>query len=195
MPACQPAITRVLACWGALQHAGTSVVACLQADMLACWPIVSQRRRGAKDAGLSVLLRCTPACRHPQLLACWHAGMLVDGQPAREGGQGCWSVCAAGVHPSISCWYVCVLACRPIASQRGREGGKNADVSVLLGCTLACQHPQLLVCWHTDMLVDGQPTREGGQGCWCVCAAGVYPSIVGMLACACWSMATHLAGL
>jgi hypothetical protein len=53
----------------------------------------------------------------PPAVACWHAGMLVDGQPAREGGH------------------------------------KNAGLSVLLGRTPACQHPQL---WHAGMLVDGQ---------------------------------------
>ena len=63
------------------------------------------------------------ARRHPKL---WHAGMLVDGQPAME-------------------------------------GGKNAGLSVLLGCTPACQHPQLLACWYAGMLVDGQPAREGAK--------------------------------
>ena len=63
-----------LCCWGAPQHAGTSVVAFLHAGMLACWSIASQRGRGAKNAGLSVLLGFTPACQHPQP---WHAGMLA----------------------------------------------------------------------------------------------------------------------
>ena len=51
--------------------------------------MASQRGRGAKNAGLSVLLGCTLACWHlgRGMLACWHAGMLVDGQLAREGGK------------------------------------------------------------------------------------------------------------
>ena len=65
------------------------------------------------------------AYKHAGTPNCWHAGMLVDGQPAREGPQGCWSVCAAGVHP-IACrhpqlWHAGMQACWPIASQRGRE--------------------------------------------------------------------------
>ena len=63
-----------LCCWDVPQHASTSVVACWHAGMLACWLMASQRGRGAKNAGLSVLLGCTPACQQPRLLACWHAG-------------------------------------------------------------------------------------------------------------------------
>ena len=63
-----------LCCWHAPQHATSTLVV----GMLACWhagiPIDGQpARRGAKNAGLSVLLACTRACQHP---GCWHAGML-----------------------------------------------------------------------------------------------------------------------
>ena len=105
-------------------------------------------QEGAKNSGVSVLLACTLAYQHP---SCWHAGMLVDGQPAREGARMLVYLCYWGApqHASIpSCWHVGMLACWSMASQRGR--GRKM-LSVLLACTPACQHPQLLACWHAGM--------------------------------------------
>ena len=133
---------------------------------------------------------------------CWHAGVHPSStdRPAffapslagwsststPGGGQEFWCVCTASMHPNIpqllACWHAGML----VDGQPAREGGKNAGLSVLLGCTPACQHPQLLACWHAGMLVDGQPAREGAKNA--VCAVGMHPSmpappVVGMLAC------------
>ena len=59
-------------------------------------------------------------------MACWHAGRW----PASEGGgQECWHVCAAGVHPSMLAprsWHAVMLACWhagrwPASEEGGQE--------------------------------------------------------------------------
>ena len=75
----------------------------------------------------------------------------------------------------------------------GGQPVKNTCLSVLLGCTPACQQLgcSMLACWHAGMLACWYAGRwpvseEGGHECWAVCAAGVHPSmpaspVVGML--------------
>ena len=131
--------------------------------------MASHNEGGTKNAGLSVLLGCTPACQHPQLLACWHVGMLVDGQPAREEGEECWHVCAVDMHPSMPASPVAgMLACWD-ANQQHRQTSMTTTEALaevawpwlwMLVCTPApsTQHPAILGynrgCWpcgHVSM--------------------------------------------
>ena len=153
---------RVLGCMPARWH--PQLLACWHAGMMA-----SQRGRGAKDAGLPVLLGCTSACRHlgrgmlvhPSMQAprSWHAGMLAclhaGRLPASEGGGPRMLVCLCcwGTPQHVSTPSCDILACWSVASQPGR-GFKDAGLSVQLACTPACRHPQLLVCWHASRLAD-----------------------------------------
>ena len=106
---------------------------------LCCWDV-------PQHASTSVV-----ACWHAGMLACWHAGRWPASE---EGGQECWHVCAAGVHPSMpaSAYWL-------TASQQGRRA-KNVGMSVLLGCTPASQTYQHPCRWHAGMLVGGQPVKS-----------------------------------
>ena len=53
-------------------------------------------------ARMLVCLCCLGAPDYASTPSCWHAGMLVDGQLAREEDEKCWHVYAAGVHLSIT---------------------------------------------------------------------------------------------
>jgi hypothetical protein len=150
-PICQQLGCSMLACW----HAG--------AGMLAFWSMATHRHR-ARDFEtdpsllIGVLLPVrwdmqTPQTfqhswplaidRHASMPACHNrnAGMLGCTQ-ASQTDQLSWPPPSlAGHRPAL------------------QEGAKNAGLSVLLPCTLACQR---LGCWHAGILVDGQPAREGG---------------------------------
>ena len=121
-------------------------------------PLLAGHRPALQEGGQEFWCVCTagmhPSIPAPQLLACWHAGMLACWLMASQRGRGARMLvylCYWGApqHASIpSCWHVGMLACWLMASQRGR--GRKM-LSVLLACTPACQHPQLLACWHAGM--------------------------------------------
>ena len=145
MPACHNRNAGMLGCTQAAQTDQHFL-----APSLAGWSSTS-----TPGGGQEFWCVCTagmhPSIPAPQLLACWHAGMLVDGQPAREGGKnaglsvllGCTPACQ---HPQLlACWHAGMLV-------DGQPRGRGRKMlSVLLACTPACQHPQLLACWHAGM--------------------------------------------
>ena len=137
-------------CWHAGVHPSSTDRPAFLAPSLAGWSSTS-----TPGGGQEFWCVCTagmhPSIPAPQLLACWHAGMLVDGQPAREGGKnaglsvllGCTPACQ---HPH--CWHVGMLACWSMASQRGR----GRKMLACLCCWHAPQHASTPSCWHAGML-------------------------------------------
>ena len=68
------------------------------------WPQGQHSRVYPQIDGMPVLA-CTLACQHASIpscgmLACWHAGMLVDGQPVRKGAKNTGLAMLLGCNPA-----------------------------------------------------------------------------------------------
>ena len=146
----------------------------LPIDQHASMPACHNRNAGMRG--------CTQAAQTDQ--HSWPPSSLAGHRPALQdpgGGQECWSVCAAGMHPSMA---VGMLACWHAGQWPANEGGtRNAGMSVLLGCTPASQTNQHPCRWHAGMLVGGQPVKNANLSVLLGCTQACRQLGGSMLAC------------
>ena len=121
MPACQHANN--WGCWHAGVHPSSTDRPAFLPPSLSGWPSTSMPACQHANNWGAGMLGCMPAVQTHQ--NSWPPpGVLVDDH-SNGGGQKCWSVCAAWVHPSMPAfrlWHAGMLACRSMASgQRGAQ--------------------------------------------------------------------------
>ena len=143
-----------LCCWFASQHASMPTTG--GAGMLGCMPTAQTAFFAPSLAGWPST--SMPACQHANNWGCWHAGVHPSSTdrpaflpPSLAG----WPSTSMPACQHANNWGAGMLGCMPavqthqnswpppgvlVDDQPAREGGKNAGLSVLLGCTPACQH-------------------------------------------------------
>ena len=142
-----------LCCWFASQHASMPTTG--GAGMLGCMPTAQTCQHFSPPPSLA---GHRPACQHANMPTTGDAGMLGCTPVAQTDQHSCPPPSLAGHQPACqhaNNWGAGMLGCMPAAQthqhswappgalvddQPAREGAKNAGLSVLLGCTPACQH-------------------------------------------------------